>query len=231
MPSLYIIAFFLLLNLLWIIALWSIGFSSDKLIPKYISSSFEPNSNYEFESVVLNSLCDVFSDYFPPPNIITKHIGDLPNGNYTYNYSKEYENEIEKKLKRLYNKNLIINKTNSKYEIIVDINEKILKIVKLFTNYRTYKSEIRLFYLPLDNFIISQKQDFDIFKSIIVEAWKMDFPGEIKDYRLSFDKKNILLNYIVSKNNIITKRFRYASLNISNSYYELISNQSKKLNS
>ena len=230
MPSYFIIGFFLGLNLFWFIALWSIGFNNDKLSPKFISSSYIPNSNFEFESVVLNSLSNVFSYYFPPPNIIIKQIGDLPNGNFTNNFSKELEKELEDNLKKLYNDNLIKNKTNSKFEIIIDIDIQIIKLIKIYTDYKTYKSEIRLFYLPLDNFIISDKYEFDIYKSIIKEAWKMDFPGEIKDYKLSFDKKYILINYIITKQNIITRRFRYLSLNLSNNYFESFKKQIDILN-
>ena len=182
MPSYFIIGVFLGLNLFWFIALWSIGFNNEKLSPKFISSSYIPNSHYEFESVVLNSLFNVFSEYFPPPNIITKQIGDLPNGNFKNNFSKEFEIELEDKLKRLYTDNLIKNKTNSKFEMIIDIDKQIIKLIKIYTDYRTYKSEIRLFYIPLDNFIINNKYQFDIYKSIIKEAWKMYFPGVIQDY-------------------------------------------------
>ncbi len=230
MPSYFIIGIFFGLNLFWFIALWSIGFNNDKLSPKFISSSYIPNSNFKFESVVLNSLYDVLSEYFSPPNIITKQIGDLPNGNFINNFSKEFEYELEDKLKKLYSDNLIKNKTNSKFEMIIDIDKQIIKLIKIYTDYRTYKSEIRLFYLPLDNFIISNKNQFDIFKSIIKEAWKMDFPGMIKDHKLSSDKKFILINYIITKNNIITSRFRYFTLNLSNNYFESIKKQMDILN-
>ena len=230
MPSYFIISIFFGLNLFWFIALWSIGFNNEKLSPKFISSSYIPNSHYEFESVVLNSLFNVFSEYFPPPNIITKQIGDLPNGNFKNNFSKEFEIELEDKLKRLYTDNLIKNKTNSKFEMIIDIDKKIIILIKLYTDYRTYKSEIRLFYIPLDNFIINNKYQFDIYKSIIKEAWKMDFPGVIKDYKLSFDKKFILIYYIITKNNVITRRFRYLTLNLSNNYFDSIKKQMDILN-
>ncbi len=230
MPSYFIIGIFLGLNLFWFIALWSIGFNNEKLSPKFISSSYIPNSHYEFESVVLNSLFNVFSEYFPPPNIITKQIGDLPNGNFKNNFSKEFEIELEDKLKRLYTDNLIKNKTNSKFEMIIDIDKKIIILIKIYTDYRTYKSEIRLFYIPLDNFIINNKYQFDIYKSIIKEAWKMDFPGVIKDYKLSFDKKFILIYYIITKNNVITRRFRYLTLNLSNNYFDSIKKQMDILN-
>ena len=230
MPSYFIIGIFFGLNLFWFIALWSIGFNNEKLSPKFISSSYIPNSHYEFESVVLNSLFNVFSEYFPPPNIITKQIGDLPNGNFKNNFSKEFEIELEDKLKRLYTDNLIKNKTNSKFEMIIDIDKKIIILIKIYTDYRTYKSEIRLFYIPLDNFIINNKYQFDIYKSIIKEAWKMDFPGVIKDYKLSFDKKFILIYYIITKNNVITRRFRYLTLNLSNNYFDSIKKQMDILN-
>ena len=230
MPSYFIISIFFGLNLFWFIALWSIGFNNEKLSPKFISSSYIPNSHYEFESVVLNSLFNVFSEYFPPPNIITKQIGDLPNGNFKNNFSKEFEIELEDKLKRLYTDNLIKNKTNSKFEMIIDIDKKIIILIKIYTDYRTYKSEIRLFYIPLDNFIINNKYQFDIYKSIIKEAWKMDFPGVIKDYKLSFDKKFILIYYIITKNNVITRRFRYLTLNLSNNYFDSIKKQMDILN-
>lgn len=58
----------------------------------------------------------------------------------------------------------------------------------------------------------------------------MDFPGEIKDYKLSFDKKYILINYIITKQNIITRRFRYLSLNLSNNYFESFKKQIDILN-
>ena len=230
MPSYFIIGIFFGLNLFWFIALWSIGFNNEKLSPKFISSSYIPNSHYEFESVVLNSLFNVFSEYFPPPNIITKQIGDLPNGNFKNNFSKEFEIELEDKLKRLYTDNLIKNKTNSKFEMIIDIDKKIIILIKIYTDYRTYKSEIRLFYIPLDNFIINNKYQYDIYKSIIKEAWKMDFPGVIKDYKLSFDKKFILIYYIITKNNVITRRFRYLTLNLSNNYFDSIKKQMDILN-
>ena len=86
--------------------------SSDHYInPKFIASSYDSDETIEFDSLILKSLSQYLTYFFPSPNIITKHVGDLPLGR------KKEETVIDDISMMNYTSNITENRTNSKYEI------------------------------------------------------------------------------------------------------------------
>lgn len=176
--------------------------SSDHYInPKFIASSYDSDETIEFDSLILKSLSQYLTYFFPSPNIITKHVGDLPVG------KKKEENEIDDVSMMNYTSNITENRTNSKYEMIM--NEDNVLIFKFHIDYLPFvTSEISLYQIPKDNFMIKTKSEFDISKSFIRFKWKSQFNGKIISYKTSANKKNILVYYSITSNNVITYRFR-----------------------
>ena len=180
--------------------------SSDHYInPKFIASSYDSDETIEFDSLILKSLSQYLTYFFPSPNIITKHVGDLPLG------KKKVGSVIEDISMMNYTSNITENRTNSKYEMILN-NDNVL-ILKFHIDYiPSVVSEISMYQIPKDNFVIKTKNEFDITKSFIRLKWKSAFNGKIISYKISANKQNIVVLYSITHNNVITYRFRYFHL-------------------
>ena len=180
--------------------------SSDHYInPKFIASSYDSDETIEFDSLILKSLSQYLTYFFPSPNIITKHVGDLPLGR------KKEETVIDDISMMNYTSNITENRTNSKYEMILK-NDSVL-IFKFHIDYiPSVVSDISLYQIPKDNFMIKTKNKFDIRKSFIRLKWKSSFNGKIISYKISANKQNIVVYYSITHNNVITYRFRYFHL-------------------
>ncbi len=121
-PSLKFIIILFLLNILWILTLLSYNINSNFLYPKFISSSFDPEAKFEFDSLILKSISEYFSNFLPKLSIISKHVGDIPNGK-NNNNNKKYNDEYTKKMNEKIRKNYDMPKPFiPKKEIPIKIN-------------------------------------------------------------------------------------------------------------
>ena len=223
-PSLKFIIILFLLNILWILTLLSYNINSNFLYPKFISSSFDPEAKFEFDSLILKSISEYFSNFLPKLSIISKHVGDIPNGK-NNNNNKKYNETLLKN----YKNKLMLNKTNSKFEMFFDKENNLLKIIKIFNDFSNYNSIVSLFYIDLNNFLIDEKSEFNIDKSLIFNCWNMKIFGKILNFQISYDKKYLLILYSIKKNNIINYRFRYFKININNNFDDLIKIDNEKI--
>ena len=221
-PSLKFLMILFLLNVLWILTLLSYNINSNFLYPKFISSSFDREAKFEFDSLILKSISEYFSNFLPKLSIISKHVGDIPKGK---NKKKIYNETLLKNYKNL----LMKNKTNSKFEMFIDKENNLIKIIKIFIDYSNYNSILSLFYIDLNNFLINEKNEFEIDKSLIFNCWNMKIFGKILNFQLSYDKNYLLILYSIKKNNIINYRFRYFKININNNFNDLINKDNEKI--
>ena len=208
MSRLYFLFVFLTLNIIWLFYIWRFDSNVEEFSPKYISSSFDDKLNIKFKSKVLQSISPYLYKLFPSSlSLITSHTGDIPIGSTPMNeqLNKEKEYNIS-----LLNKSDIGNyKFNSEYEMFLDENKQNIFIIKFHISYNYLKdySIISLYTIPIDNFIISKRDEYDLNKSSIIQLWKKKFQGIIKKYSVSQDKKYlaVLLDTIYKdKNNIIS---------------------------
>ena len=75
--------------------------------------------------------------------------------------------------------------------MFLDENKQNIFIIKFHISYNYLKdySIISLYTIPIDNFIISKRDEYDLNKSSIIQLWKKKFQGVIKKYSVSQDKK------------------------------------------
>ena len=220
MSRLYFLFIFLLLNIIWIFYIWRFDSNIEEFSPKFISSSFDGKLNIKFKSKVLQSISPYLYKLFPSSlSIIISHIGDIPIGSNPSAQQLQKENEYNDSL--LNKSDIGQNKFNSEYELFLDENKTNIYILKFHVNYNYLKdySLISLYTIPIDNFIISKREEYDLNKSTIKKLWERKFNGIIKKYSISQDKKylGILLNTINNNKNIIKSNFKYIEIfNISN---------------
>jgi hypothetical protein len=204
MSRFYYLILFILLNIIWIFYIWRSDVNIDEFSPKFISSSFDSKSNIRFNSKVLQSVSPYLFKLFPSSSsIITSHTGDIPIGSTPM--MKQIQKEKEFNLSLLYKSDIAKNKINSEYEMFLDENKENIYIIQFHINYNYTNdySLINLYTIPIHNFIISKREEYDLNKSCIVKLWEKKFHGIIQKYAISNDKKyiGILLN-IISKNDI-----------------------------
>ena len=220
MSRLYFLFIFLLLNIIWIFYIWRFDSNVEEFSPKFISSSFDGKLNIKFKSKVLQSISPYLYKLFPSSlSIITSHIGDIPIGSTPSAQQLQKENEYNDSL--LNKSDIGQNKFNSEYELFLDENKTNIYILKFHVNYNYLKdySLVSLFTIPIHNFIISKREEYDLNKSTIKKLWERKFNGIIKKYSISQDKKylGILLNTINNNKNIIKSNFKYIEIfNLSN---------------
>lgn len=190
---------FILFNIIWFMAMWGNTFSNE-IIPKFIASSYNKNATIDFDSMMLKSLNKLISKYFSEPTFISKHVGDLPTGNLTL---------LSRKSKVKITNNFT---TNSNYKYTISLNEDKSKInIMCFKTVNQSYTEIDLYQIVIDNFIIENKSQFSLDKATINKKWTMSVPGMIKKKNLSNDKKSLIIAYKVTKGNVITYRLRYVN--------------------
>ena len=220
MSRLYFLFIFLLLNIIWVFYIWRFDSNVEEFSPKYISSSFDDKLQIKFKSKVLQSISPYLYKLFPSSlSLITSHIGDIPIGSTPISQQLQKENEFNNSL--LNKSNIGQNRFNSEYEIFLDENKTNIYILKFHINYNYIKdySLVSLYTIPVDNFIISKREEYDLNKSTIIKLWERKFQGIIKKYSTSQDKKYlaILINIVNKNKNNIKSIIKYIEIfNISN---------------
>ena len=220
MSRFYFLFIFLLLNVIWLFYIWRFDANVEEFSPKYISSSFDDKLKIKFKSKVLQSISPYLYKLFPSSlSLITSHIGDIPIGSTPMNEQLRKEKEYNTSL--LNKSDIGQNKYNSEYEIFLDENKTNIYILKFHINYNYLKdfSLISLYTIPIDNFIITKREEYDLNKSAIIKLWEKKFQGIIKKYSISQDKKylGILMNTAYKNKNYIKSVIKYIEIfNISN---------------
>ena len=215
MSRLYFLFVFLTLNIIWLFYIWRFDSNVEEFSPKYISSSFDDKLNIKFKSKVLQSISPYLYKLFPSSlSLITSHTGDIPIGSTPMNEQLKKEKEYNISL---LNKSDIGNyKFNSEYEMFLDENKQNIFIIKFHIsyNYLNDYSIISLYTIPIDNFIISKRDEYDLNKSSIIQLWKKKFQGIIKKYSVSQDKKYlaVLLDTIYKDKNKIISVLKYIEI-------------------
>ena len=215
MSRLYFLFVFLTLNIIWLFYIWRFDSNVEEFSPKYISSSFDDKLNIKFKSKVLQSISPYLYKLFPSSlSLITSHTGDIPIGSTPMNEQLKKEKEYNISL---LNKSDIGNyKFNSEYEMFLDENKQNIFIIKFHIsyNYLNDYSIISLYTIPIDNFIISKRDEYDLNKSSIIQLWKKKFQGVIKKYSVSQDKKYlaVLLDTIYKDKNKIISVIKYIEI-------------------
>lgn len=188
-------------NIVWLLAIYGKNFTNE-ISPKFISSSYDPNATIDFDSLMLNSVNKLLSKYFKESNIISKHVGDLPLGN-----------------KKYINTSLPIYHTMSKgsYEILSSPDKKkifLVSITKVKSQslFEEYNNIISFFSIPVDNFIIKKKTQFNLNKSSIELKWKTYIKGEIIFTKKSKEDFAMVIYYKVVSGNDIKYHLRYIQL-------------------
>ena len=222
MSRLYFLFVFLTLNIIWLFYIWRIDSNTEEFSPKFISSSFDDKLNIQFKSKVLQSISPYLYKLFPSSlSLITSHIGDIPIGTTPMNEQLKKENEFNISL--LNKSDIGLYKFNSEYEMFLDENKQNIYIIKFHISYYYLNdfSLVTLYTIPIDNFIISKREEYDLNKSNIIQLWKKKFQGTIKKYSISQDKKYlaILLDTLHKNSNNIKSVIKYIEIfNISNIY-------------
>ena len=220
MSRFYFLLIFLLLNIIWLFYIWRFDTNVEEFFPKYISSSFDDKLKIKFKSKVLQSISPYLYKLFPSSlSLITSHIGDIPIGSTPMN--EQLRKEKEYNISLLNKSDIGQNKYNSEYEIFLDENKTNIYILKFHINYNYLKdySLISLYTIPIDNFIITKREEYDLNKSAIIKLWEKKFQGIIKKYSISQDKKflGILMNTAYKNKNYIKSVIKYIEIfNISN---------------
>ena len=205
---------FVLFNVVWFMAIWGNIFFSYVILPKFISSSYDKNATIDFDSMMFKSLNQIISKYFSEPTLISKHVGDLPTGNLSIVKARSIA------FKNKYNEDIHNNKTSftssshNKYFLLVNKNKTIVNIISVvsissFEVYNFQHTEISLYTIPIDNFIIHNKSEFSLDKSLITKKWSTVIPGKYLSSTISKDMTQMLVTYKVIKGNVITYRLRY----------------------
>ena len=220
MSRFYFLLIFLLLNIIWLFYIWRFDTNVEEFSPKYISSSFDDKLKIKFKSKVLQSISPYLYKLFPSSlSLITSHIGDIPIGSTPMN--EQLRKEKEYNISLLNKSDIGQNKYNSEYEIFLDENKTNIYILKFHINYNYLKdySLISLYTIPIDNFIITKREEYDLNKSAIIKLWEKKFQGIIKKFSISQDKKylGILMNTAYKNKNYIKSVIKYIEIfNISN---------------
>ena len=217
MNSLYFLCIFLLSNFIWLLYIWKSDNDTEEFSPKFISSSYDEKLKIQFKSQVLQSISPFLFKIFPSSlSIITSHTGDIPIGVSTM--SAQLEKEKNYNISLLHKSDIGKNRLNSEYEMFLDEDKKNIFLLKLHVNYN-YSNDISIismYSIPIDNFIISTREEYNLNKSCINKIWEQKIEGIIQKYSISQDKKylGIIINKI-KKNNIesIVKYIELFNLN------------------
>ena len=220
MSRFYFLFFFFVLNIIWLFYIWRFDSNIEEFSPKYISSSFDDKIKIKFKSKVLQSISPYLYKLFPSSlSLITSHTGDIPIGSTSINEQLKKENEYNISL--LNKSDIGHNKFNSEYEMFLDEKKENIFILKFHINYFYLNdySIVSLYTIPIDNFIISKREEYDLNKSNIIKLWEKNFEGVIKKFSISQDKKylGILINTVYKNKNNIKSVIKYIEIfNISN---------------
>lgn len=205
---------FVLFNVVWFMAMWGNTFFSNEILPKFISSSYDKNATIDFDSMMFKSLNKIISKYFSEPTLISKHVGDLPTGNLSIVKSRSiaFKNKYNEDINN--DKTSFTSSSHNKYFLLVNKNKTIVNIISVVSIsslgiYNLHHTEISLYTIPIDNFIIHNKSEFRLDKSLITKKWSTIIPGKYLSSTISKDMRQMLVTYKVIKGNVITYRLRY----------------------
>lgn len=201
----YLIFLVLLINAVCFGIIYMGNFFDDKIIPKYISSSLDTNVTVDFDSVILKSLKPLLYKLFPSPTLTTKHVGDLPKGSSNKTISNfTFTNTTS---------DIMINRTNSYYEMI--IKNYTLMLFKKYISYYEPISIASLYEIPINNFLISTREEFDVNKSVLKKKWSVVVEGKLEKLAVSNDRNYICILFSFIQNN--SKMFKMKYFNVNNS--------------
>ena len=202
-----------------IITTWSnvliyIGEIHNGILPKFISASYKENLKMEFNSIFLKQIFNLFSKFFKiNPATTSFLIGDLPiykntksNMNYTM-FKKLHEEEEEIIINIKHNSNYTIkipidnnteyflfpNSNKTKMNVILFSLEKIKDINNKNNIIFSKLSQISLYEIPIDNFIINYQSEFNLKNSFFKLNWKINLPGIITKYSFSNDYEQLVI--------------------------------------
>ena len=207
------------------------------ILPKFIAASYKDNLNLDFNSILVNRIFNINSNYFnKTPNIKSFLIGDLPiySSPQIKTSFTHYEKQVQEdeKLKKKMEKNINYTKTipiseNTKYFIFPNYNKSKINVV-LFSlkkveikNNNTNDiifpklSSISLYDIPIHNFIINYQSEFDLKKAFFEKKWEINLPGVIDKYIFSNDYEQLVVVYknITNMNEL---RYNLVYININN---------------
>ena len=233
MNTLYFLFVFLILNCIWLLYIWKSDNSTEEFSPKFISSSYDEKLKIQFKSRVLQSLSPYIFKFLPSSSsLITSHTGDIPIG--LISMSSQLKREKEYNISLLHQSDIGKNRLNSEYEMFLDEDKKNIYMLKMHINYNysNDKSLISMYSIPIDNFIISTREQYNLNKSCINKIWEYKIDGIIHKYSISQDKN--YLGIIVNKiqmNNIISNVKYLKLFNKNISYYNKSKNNIEIINS
>ena len=232
----------------WINIFIYIGEIHNGILPKFISSSYKDNLKLEFNSIFLKQVFKIMSKFFNiKPSTTSFLIGDLPIYPNTkinestllkFKESHQQEQEIIKNIS--YDKNnikqipitnngkyfLFPNHDKTKMNIVLFSLEKVNKNNKQFNNIFPKLSQISLYEIPINNFIINYQSEFNLKNSFFKLKWKIDLPGIITKYAFSSDYEQLAVVYKnIINNSEIRYNIVYININKDNIYgdfYDII---------
>ena len=189
----------------------------NNIIPQFICSTFEKNITIDFDSTMLNTLNKLIYKHFNETPLSYKLTGDIPFKNKSKIENNIHENEflnyINSTGKNIFKPN---NNEDNKYFILNDrknifIIEFSFEPINDIYSILNKKSIISCYSIPIDNFLINYKEEYDLKKSIINFCWKLnDINGTIIKSEFSLDKKILLILYKqIINGDEIKYKFRY----------------------
>ena len=232
------IVIFLIVITTWSNVLLYIGEIHNGILPKFISASYKENLKMEFNSIFLKQIFNLISKFYEINPFTTSFlIGDLPKypnakNNITDSLFKklhEEEKEIINNITNDFNYTTKIPITNNTQYFLFPNKDKTKMNVILFSlekikNSNNKKniifsklSQISLYEIPINNFIINYQSEFNLKNSFFKLKWKINIPGIITKYSFSNDYEKLavvfknITNYKEIKYNIA-----YISINIIN---------------
>jgi hypothetical protein len=182
----------LIANLSWFIIFWKDSPYFDYVIPKYITSSYDPNFTHELDSMLLKSLEKYIGKYF------TK-----------YNQSIHYNEAVNTTLNELKVTN------SSRFSMFLDANGTNIYILKISNevqapnSYDSRTGEISLYQTPLYGYRDRNLSDGHNYKVLIKKCWTSYFYGRIIGAVTSNDKAQLGVFYRIIQGHSINYRLRY----------------------
>jgi len=225
-----------------------IGEIHNGILPKFISSSYKDNLKLEFNSIFLKQIFNTISKFFNiKPSTTSFLIGDLPiypntNANESTLFKfKEFHQQEQEIIKNIsYDKNnikqipitnnakyfLFPNHDKTKMNVVLFSLEKVNKSNKQFDIIFPKLSQISLYEIPINNFIINYQSEFNLKNSFFKLKWKIDLPGIITKYAFSNDYEQLAVVYKnITKYSEIKYNIVYININkdnINGDFYDIV---------
>jgi hypothetical protein len=183
----------LIANLSWFIIFWKDYPYFDFIIPKYITSSYDPNLTTELDSVLLKSLEKYIGKYF------NKY-------NQSIHLNEGFNTYIKDELK-------VTNST--KISLFLDENKENILILKINNEIQTNMGfdnragEVSLYTTPLYGYKDKTLQDGHNYKVLIKKCWTSNFFGKIMGAVTSNDKSQLSVFYRIIEGHNVSFRIRF----------------------